>query len=44
MAFGELQDVILYTLPRRIDSLKGVLQQATGMMRCYPVFAELRAG
>ena len=28
-------------LPRRIESLKGVLQQATGMMRCYPVFAEL---
>jgi single-stranded-DNA-specific exonuclease len=41
VAFDELQDVILYTLPRRIDSLKSVLQQATGMMRCYPVFAEL---
>ncbi|OCT14968.1 single-stranded-DNA-specific exonuclease RecJ [Paenibacillus pectinilyticus] len=39
--FSELADVILYTLPRSIASLEAVLQQAKGMMRCYPVFAEL---
>ncbi|WNR45882.1 single-stranded-DNA-specific exonuclease RecJ [Paenibacillus roseipurpureus] len=41
MVLGEIQDLILYTLPRQLDSLRAVLRQATGMMRCYPVFAEL---
>lgn len=41
MAFEEVQDVILYTLPRSLISLESVLGLATGMKRCYPVFAEL---
>lgn len=36
-----MKDIILYTIPRSLASLQGVLQQAFGMMRCYPVFAEL---
>ncbi|GFZ85871.1 single-stranded-DNA-specific exonuclease RecJ [Paenibacillus marchantiophytorum] len=39
--FAHMQDIILYTIPRSIASLQSVLEQASGMMRCYPVFAEL---
>ncbi|MBA2939262.1 single-stranded-DNA-specific exonuclease RecJ [Paenibacillus sp. CGMCC 1.16610] len=39
--FAHMKDIILYTIPRSLVSLQGVLQQALGMMRCYPVFAEL---
>jgi single-stranded-DNA-specific exonuclease len=39
--FSCMQDVILYTIPRSLASLQSVLYQASGMMRCYPVFSEL---
>ncbi|WP_261304861.1 single-stranded-DNA-specific exonuclease RecJ [Paenibacillus andongensis] len=41
LEFANMQDIILYTIPRSVASLQSVLQQASGMMRCYPVFAEL---
>lgn len=41
LEFANMQDIILYTIPRSVASLQSVLHQATGMMRCYPVFAEL---
>ncbi|NOV04115.1 single-stranded-DNA-specific exonuclease RecJ [Paenibacillus planticolens] len=39
--FAHMKDIILYTIPRSIAGLQSVLQQAAGMMRCYPVFADL---
>ncbi|KRF18530.1 single-stranded-DNA-specific exonuclease RecJ [Paenibacillus sp. Soil787] len=39
--FANMQDIVLYTIPRSVASLQSVLHQASGMMRCYPVFAEL---
>ncbi|MEC0225610.1 single-stranded-DNA-specific exonuclease RecJ [Paenibacillus alba] len=41
LSFDHMQDIILYTIPRRVASLQSVLHQARGMMRCYPVFTEL---
>jgi single-stranded-DNA-specific exonuclease len=41
LEFANMQDIILYTIPRSVASLQSVLHQASGMMRCYPVFAEL---
>lgn len=41
LEFAKMQDIILYTIPRSIASLQSVIHQAAGMMRCYPVFAEL---
>ncbi|MDQ0920079.1 single-stranded-DNA-specific exonuclease RecJ [Paenibacillus sp. V4I5] len=41
LGFANMQDIILYTIPRSVASLQSVLHQACGMMRCYPVFAEL---
>ncbi|MBD0381732.1 single-stranded-DNA-specific exonuclease RecJ [Paenibacillus sedimenti] len=40
---ASMQDVVLYTAPRSIQSLQSLLQQARGMMRCYAVFAELES-
>lgn len=41
MHFARMRDVVLYTLPRSLANLQSVVRQAEGMMRCYPVFAEL---
>jgi single-stranded-DNA-specific exonuclease len=41
LEFANMQDIILYTIPRSVASLQSVIHQASGMMRCYPVFAEL---
>jgi single-stranded-DNA-specific exonuclease len=41
LAFEQVHDVVLYSVPRSVEALKSVLQQALGLMRCYAVFAEL---
>jgi single-stranded-DNA-specific exonuclease len=40
MSFSEVHDMVLYTAPRSFSSLQSVLRQASGLMRCYAVFAE----
>jgi single-stranded-DNA-specific exonuclease len=42
LAFSEVHDMVLYTAPRSFSSLQSVLRQASGLMRCYAVFAEAR--
>jgi single-stranded-DNA-specific exonuclease len=38
--FEQYSDIILYTAPRNVSHLEQVLKKATGLMRCYAIFAE----
>ncbi len=40
-SFSQLSDVVLYSLPQKLQHLQSVLEQAVSMGRCYALFTDL---